>query len=96
MIPYIIAAVGGYLIGQSRKDEQYAKGGMAKVQPEWSVTITSKDGDTYDWVGFAKNEDDALSKAEKEAGFESVESGINMITDSDGKKIEYAKGGKVK
>ena len=28
MIPYILAAVGGYLIGQSRKDEQYADGGM--------------------------------------------------------------------
>jgi len=30
MIPYILAAVGGYLIGQSRKDQQYADGGMMK------------------------------------------------------------------
>jgi hypothetical protein len=28
MIPYILAAVGGYLIAQSRKDQQYADGGM--------------------------------------------------------------------
>jgi hypothetical protein len=28
MIPYILAAVGGYLIAQSRKDSQYADGGM--------------------------------------------------------------------
>ena len=28
MIPFLLAAVGGYLIGQSRKDEQYADGGM--------------------------------------------------------------------
>jgi hypothetical protein len=28
MIPYLLAAVGGYLIGQSRKDEQFADGGM--------------------------------------------------------------------
>ena len=72
----------------------YAKGG--KVMPEWSVTITSDSGDTYDWVGHAKDEDDALNKAEKEAKFESVESGINMITDENGKSIDYAKGGGVK
>ena len=30
MIPYLLAAVGGYLIGQSRKDEQYADGGRIK------------------------------------------------------------------
>ena len=28
MIPYILAAVGGYLIGDSLKGKQYAKGGM--------------------------------------------------------------------
>jgi hypothetical protein len=28
MIPYILAAVGGYLIAQSRKDQQYADGGI--------------------------------------------------------------------
>ncbi len=28
MIPYILAAVGGYLIAQSRKEQQYADGGM--------------------------------------------------------------------
>ena len=61
--------------------------------PEWVVTVTSKSGDTYDWRGQARNEDDALRYAEEEAGFESVETGINMITDERGKSIEYAKGG---
>jgi antirestriction protein len=73
-----------------------AKGGMmrgTKKMPEWSVTITSEDGNTYDWVGYANNEDDALYKAEKKAGFESVETGINMLTDEYGNKIEYADGG---
>ena len=73
----------------------YAKGGGVGKMSEWSVSITSEDGDTFDWDGFAKNEDDALYKAEKEAGFESVESGITEITDSKGNKIEYAKGGKM-
>ena len=30
MLPYILAAVGGYLIGDSLKGKQYADGGMAK------------------------------------------------------------------
>jgi len=34
MIPYILAAIGGYFIGQSRKDEQYADGGMTKTRTE--------------------------------------------------------------
>jgi hypothetical protein len=72
-----------------------AKGGKLGM-PEWAVTITSENGDSYDWDGFAKNEDDAVYKAEKEAGFESVESGVNMLTDENGKKIEYKKGGTVK
>jgi hypothetical protein len=74
--------------------DDYAGGEKAGV-PEWSVTITSEDGETYDWLGFAKTEDEALLKAEEEAGFESVETGMNMITDKDGNKIEYAEGGEV-
>jgi hypothetical protein len=72
---------------------KYADGGGVGKMPEWSVSITSEDGDTYDWDGFAKNEDEALYKAEQEAGFESVESGITEITDAEGNKIEYANGG---
>jgi len=30
MLPYILAAVGGYLIGDSLKGKQYAKGGVVK------------------------------------------------------------------
>jgi len=48
-----------------------AKGGGG-VMPEWAVTITSDSGETYDWRGFAKNEDAAVHKAEMEAGFESA------------------------
>jgi hypothetical protein len=45
MIPYILAAVGGYLIGESQKKDalQMAKGGMAKgrdLSVEVSVTLT--------------------------------------------------------
>ena len=97
MLPYLLAIAGGYLIGQATKDKElFAKGGGVSGMPEWVVTITSENGETYDWVGYAKNEDDALYKAEQEAGFESVETGINQLTDSEGNKIEYAKGGKVK
>ena len=84
---------------KSNGQKHYADGGMmAKggMMPEWYVTITSEDGNTYDWQGFAKNEDDALYKAEQEAGFDSVESSAIMITDENGKKIEYKKGGTVK
>jgi hypothetical protein len=72
-----------------------AKGGKSKGLPKWSVTITSEDGDTFDWVGFAKNEDSALYEAEQKAGFDSVESGVTMISDENGKYIEYKKGGKL-
>jgi len=82
----------------SRKDKLENGGMMAKggSVPEWLVDITAEDGRTHEWRGHAKSEDEALLKAEKEAGFESVESGINMLTDENGKKIEYKKGGKVK
>lgn len=74
--------------------DKMAKGGKVGM-PEWAVTITSEDGESYDWDGFAKSEDDALVKAEKEADFGSVESSVVMITDANGKKIEYKKGGKL-
>ena len=89
---YLESKTKKYAKGKMADGGYMAKGGKTKM-PEWSVTITSEDGDTYDWVGFAKNEDSALYEAEKEAGFESVESGINMITDENGNDIEYAKGG---
>jgi len=73
------------------------KGGKSgKKNPEWAVSITSDDGETFDWEGFAKDEDEAVYKAEKEAGFESVESSTNMITDANGESVKYAKGGKAK
>jgi hypothetical protein len=49
MIPYILAAVGGYLIGQARKDQQYSDGGKVwtigeyQTIEDWNST-TKKDG----------------------------------------------------
>ena len=48
MIPYLLAAVGGYLIGQSRKDEQYADGGMMADgggvgYENWQMVVVSKE-----------------------------------------------------
>ena len=71
--------------------ETYAKGGS--LMKEWDITITSQDGETFDWNGYAKNEDEALMLAESEASFESVATGINMVSDEHGNKIDYAKGG---
>ena len=73
-----------------------ARGGMAGNTPEWLVMIMSEEGNTHEWQGFAKDEDEALHKAEQDAGFESVESGINMLTDENGEAVEYKKGGKTK
>jgi hypothetical protein len=87
---HTVETLDGRILSGSGDD--MADGGEVK-NAEWSVTIESEDGETYDWVGFAKNEDEALYKTEKEAGFESVSSGINMITDEDGNKIEYKYGG---
>jgi len=42
MIPFLLAAVGGYLIGQARKDEQYAKGGVLEHGLRKGDTIVSE------------------------------------------------------
>lgn len=40
MIPYLLAAVGGYLIGQSRKDiPQMAKGGTINLNEDYKIVI---------------------------------------------------------
>lgn len=71
-------------------------GGMAGNTPEWLVMIKSEEGNTHQWQGFAKSEDEALHKAEQDAGFESIESGIVMVTDENGEAVEFKKGGKTK
>jgi len=53
MIPFLLAAVGGYLIGQSRRDEQYAKGGMTRkggkvFEVDGKKFYYHKDGLVYD------------------------------------------------
>ena len=37
MLPYILVAVGGYLIGQSRKDEKFSHGGDVIYKIEGST-----------------------------------------------------------
>jgi hypothetical protein len=68
-----------------------AKGGKLA---EFLVTLTDKDGFEDDVVVMAKSEDDAVYQAEKIRGYESSENGVTMLTDYDGNKIEYSKGGK--
>jgi len=51
MLPYILAAVGGYLIGQSRKDEQYADGGMVDYEKVEGTPYTLKIKVYYDKGG---------------------------------------------
>jgi len=96
MLPLILVAVGTYLIGDSiLEDKKYAKGGKTEEKlAEYLVTLTNEDGFEDDVVVMAKSEDDALYQAEKIKGYESNENGVVMLTDFDGKKIEYKKGGK--
>jgi len=42
MIPFLLAAVGGYLIGQSRRDEQYARGGDIKRPKPIELVLKGK------------------------------------------------------
>jgi hypothetical protein len=71
--------------------EDYAKGG--KTEAEWLVILEGEDGFEIDEIVFAKSEDEAYNKAEK-LNPNSYSRGINMLTDYDGSKVEYAKGGK--
>ena len=98
MLPVILVAVGAYLIGDSvlGDGKKYAKGGQTKEKlAEYLVTLTDEDGFEDDVVVMAKSEDDALYQAEKIKGYESSENGVVMLTDFDGNKIEYAKGGEL-
>jgi hypothetical protein len=76
-------------------NEKYTKGGKTQEKlAEYLVTLTNENGFEDDVVVMAKSEDDALYQAEKIKGYESSENGVVMLTDFDGKKIEYKKGGK--
>ena len=66
MLPYILAAVGGYLIGDSLKGKQYAEGGMMMARGG-KINSIKKDWDSWDEIYGRK---DTLVKAgypEKEA-----------------------------
>jgi hypothetical protein len=67
MIPYLLAIAGGYLIAQATKDKKlFAKGGSVDVHPKWELEIEDKDGNVYDWMGYADNGIDAYEKANRE------------------------------
>ena len=93
MLPYILAAVGGYLIGQSQKKDapQMAKGGMTdleKYHNENGPYITEMELDEY----FEKSVDGY----KKEDFFNVAENmGYEYDEDSD-QYIKMAKGGKTK
>lgn len=70
----------------------FAKGG--KIEAEWLVVLEDKDGYEIDEIVFAKSEDEAYNKAEK-LNPNSNARLINMLTDYNGRKVEYAKGGKI-
>lgn len=75
---------------------KYKDGGnINKGVSEYAVTITDEDGNSYDSILFAKNEDEALYKAEQEHGINSVETSVVQITDKKGNKIQYKDGGNI-
>ena len=72
-------------------NSSYAKGG--KLEAEWLVTLEDEDGFELDEVVFAKSEDEAIVKAEELNPNTKGVFGVIMLTDYDGKKIDFAKGG---
>ena len=81
MIPYLLAIVGGYLIGQSRK-ESFAKGG--ETTGEYAIRVYGNDQETdsvMSWVYDveADSEDEAIRKAEDMFNYEWGLSGIDFI-----------------
>ena len=68
MIPFILAAVGGYLIGDSRKDKAvFADGGT--IKPSYDIEWKDDEGDTFsdsfDTIQEAKDE---IKKIQKQGG----------------------------
>ena len=76
MIPYLLAAVGGYLLGDSMKDRQtFADGGMAHggmMADGGKIKVG-----TFDEAQLKKGEDKkAIEKAQKETGLKYIDSKI--------------------
>lgn len=77
MIPYILAIAGGYLIGQSRKQDSFADGGV--MEAKYHITIMSEEysgnepdddyyEDNHQKYGFnlmASDENDAIKKGKE-------------------------------
>jgi hypothetical protein len=105
MIPYLLAAVGGYLIGQSRKDEQYARGGMTRkggkvFEVDGKKFYYHKDGLVYDdkhilYGGRYSNLDEAYLSVKRNESLNKGTSRMDyggMMADG-GEVKEYASGG---
>lgn len=95
---YILKDEKGLDVSPKVEYEWYIKEKMAKggKLAEFLVTLTDEDGYEDDVIVMAEDEDDAVYKAEQLRGYESSENGVVMLTDYDGNKIEYAKGGATK
>lgn len=82
MIPYLLAIVGGYLIGQSRKEKSFSDGG--ETTGEYAIRVYGSDQETdsvMSWVYDveADSEDEAIRKAEDMFNYEWGLSGIDFI-----------------
>lgn len=73
MIPFLLAAVGGYLIGQSRKDQQFADGGELSKESKWFDRLR-----TY--------EREHLSKKYPDDNFKSVDEWVKFVYEKEKKK----------
>lgn len=110
MLPYILAAVGGYLIGQSQKKDvpqmakggEMANGGKTKDYMLYEYIVTTKIVDEQgsnkeidSWV-YANDEKYAIEKAEKNIKKDNPKVEIKESSVSEVEDDgEYAKGGKI-
>ena len=72
MLPYILAAVGGYLIGDSLKGKQYAKGGKMD------------DGHTSKKINILLSKLKSAAKNGDEEKFDKISNQIHQISDNQG------------
>lgn len=82
MIPYILAALGGYLLGDSTKAKKMADGGQ--TTGEYAIRVYGNDQETdsvMTWVYDveADSEDEAIQKAETMFNYEWGLSGIDFV-----------------
>ena len=91
MIPYLLAAVGGYLIGQSQKDQQFVDGGMMADGGKIKFEGKEYDTKTHDGYVFATEElgDAIQKKGGKEA--DAIDSKVAYFFDKETFQKKYPK-----